>query len=151
LPAPERPVISLVGDAAFAMNGFEVHTAVEHQVPVVWIVLNNGGHGMVYHGERIQFGGRFVSSRFSRPIDVARTAESLGALSYVVEAPDRLGEALAGALKSGRPAVIDARVDIEACPPTANRFETLDRFMGKKEPVPPKPPAPSDDPRNVCF
>jgi acetolactate synthase-1/2/3 large subunit len=131
LAAPERPVIALVGDAAFAMNGLEVHTAVEHDVPVVWLVLNNGGHGMVYHGERIQFQGKFVSSKFSRPIDVARLAESLGALAYTVEEPGQLAGALRDALKSGRPAVIDARVDLEACPPTANRFKTLDRFLGK--------------------
>ena len=130
LAAPEKPVIALVGDAAFAMNGMEVHTAVENEVPVVWIVLNNGGHGMVYHGERIQFKGKFVSSKFSRPIDVARLAESLGALACRVEEPNQLAGALGAALKSGRPAVIDARVDLEVCPPTARRFETLDRFLG---------------------
>ena len=133
LAAPGLPVIALVGDAAFAMNGMEVHTAVEHEVPVVWIVLNNGGHGMVYHGERVQFKGKFVSSKFSRPIDVARLAESFGALAYTVEEPNQLAGALRAALRSGRPAVIDARVDLEACPPTANRFETLDRFLGEIE------------------
>lgn len=131
LAAPERPVIALVGDAAFAMNGLEVHTAVENEVPVVWIVLNNGGHGMVYHGERIQFQGKFVSSKFTHPIEVARLAESLGALAYTVTEPNQLAKALRSALKSGRPAVIDARVDLEACPPTAKRFETLERFLGR--------------------
>lgn len=133
LAAPGRPVVCLAGDAAFAMNGFEVHTAVENDIPVVWLILNNGGHGMVYHGERVQFKGKFVSSKFSRPINVAGLAESLGALAYVVEKPDELAGILSAALKAGRPAVIDARVDLEAVPPTANRFETLDRFMGKKE------------------
>src|SRR5262249_39260124 len=46
LAAPGRRAVALVGDAAFAMNGFEVHTAVEEHLPVIWIVLNNNGHGM---------------------------------------------------------------------------------------------------------
>ncbi|MDD5657345.1 MAG: thiamine pyrophosphate-binding protein, partial [Elusimicrobia bacterium] len=131
LAAPQRPVISLVGDGAFAMNGLEVHAAVEHKIPVIWLVLNNGGYGMVYHGERAQFGGKFVSSRFSRPIQVAAMAESLGALSFSVDAPGQLAAALDAALRSDRPAVIEARVDLEAAPPTAGRFATLDRFLGK--------------------
>ncbi|MFH2203912.1 MAG: thiamine pyrophosphate-binding protein [Elusimicrobiota bacterium] len=131
LAAPERPVIAIVGDASFAMNGFEVHTAVENDVPVVWLVLNNGGLGMVYHGERIQFGGKFVTSRFAKPMDVAAMARAMGAQAHVVEKPDELQGVLRSALKSGRPTVIDARVDIEACPPTADRFRTLDKFMGK--------------------
>src|SRR5262249_24076204 len=56
LAAPDKPVIALVGDSAFAMNGMEVHTAVEHDVPVIWIVLNNSGHGMIFHGERLLLG-----------------------------------------------------------------------------------------------
>lgn len=132
LAAPDRPVIALVGDAAFAMNGLEIHTAVEHDIPVIWIVLNNGGHGMVYHGERIQFGGEFVTSRFKRPIDIAALARSMGANAAVVDTPGDLPNALQEAIRSQRPTVIDARVDIEACPPTAERFRTLDRFIGKK-------------------
>ena len=64
---------------------------------------------------------------------MARPAESFGALAYTVEEPNQLAGALRAALRSGRPAVIDARVDLEACPPTANRFETLDRFLGEIE------------------
>lgn len=137
LAAPERPVIALSGDAAFAMNGFEVHTAVEHDIPVVWLVLNNGGHGMVYHGERLLFGGKFVSSRFSRPLDIAGMAESFGALSFAVEKPGELGPALRAALSSGRPAVIDARVDLETCPPMGPRLETIVKFMGPASPPEP--------------
>ena len=79
LAAPDRPVIALVGDAAFAMNGTEVHTAVENDVPVIWVVMNTGGHGMVCHGERIQFRGKFSTGKFRYPLDIAGLAQAMGA------------------------------------------------------------------------
>lgn len=129
LAAPERPVIALVGDAAFAMNGMEVHTAVEWGVPVIWIVMNNGGHGMVCHGERLQFKGKFSTGKFRRPLDIAGMAESMGALGLRVEKPGELAGALTAAQRSLRPTVIDVRTDPEAMPPLAMRIETLDRFF----------------------
>ncbi|HEY6077963.1 MAG TPA: thiamine pyrophosphate-binding protein, partial [Polyangiaceae bacterium] len=50
LAAPGRRAVALVGDAAFAMHGAEVHSAAEQGLPVVWVVLDNGGHGMVHQG-----------------------------------------------------------------------------------------------------
>ncbi len=129
LAAPGRPVVALVGDAAFAMNGMEIHAAVELGLPVVWVVLNNGGHGMVYHGERKQFNGKFVSSKFRSPIDAAGVARGLGALGLSAETPAEFGSALSRALEHKGPAVIDARTDIELAPPMAMRIETLDRFF----------------------
>jgi len=129
LAAPSRNVVALVGDGAFAMNGMEVHTAVEQQIPVVWVVMNNAGHGMVCHGERLQFKGKFSTGRFRCPLDVAAMAEAMGALGFRVERPGELARTLREALASGRPAVIDARIDPEEMPPLALRIETLDRFF----------------------
>ncbi len=129
LAAPERPVVAFVGDAAFAMNGMEIHTAVDHSVPVVWVVANNGCHGMVYHGERAQFGGKFVSSKFRKPLDIAAIAEGMGALALRAEKPEDLPKAFKTALGTGRPVVIDARIDPEESPPMRLRIEALDKFF----------------------
>lgn len=53
LAFPDRPIVSLVGDGAFLMNGFEVATAVNYNIPVIWVVLNNAMLGMVHHGRRL--------------------------------------------------------------------------------------------------
>lgn len=129
LAAPDRPVVAFLGDAAFAMNGMEIHTAVDHEVPVVWIVANNGGHGMVYHGEKRQFGGKFVSSRFRKPIEVARVAEGLGARVAKVERPDDIGGAIKSALSHAGPTVIEVVIDAEEMPPMRMRIETLAKFF----------------------
>ncbi len=138
LAAPERPVIAIVGDAGFLMNGMEVHTACDHNIPVVWLIQNNGGHGMVYHGEKRQFGGRFQHSLFHQPVDFCKLAESLGAAAFRVTRPGELRGALEGALASGRPAVIDAIVDVEEFPPVGSRMKALDKFFEEMNASPPE-------------
>ena len=129
LAAPDKPVISLVGDASFAMNGMEVHTAVENDIPVIWVVLNNSGHGMVHHGERIQFKGKFSTAEFKHRLDVAGLAKTMGADSVRIDKPDELLQALQQALKNNRPVVLDVRVNINALPPMGLRLATLDKFF----------------------
>lgn len=127
LAHPNRPVVALVGDAAFAMNGMEVHTAVEHDVPVIWVVINNGGHGMIYHGERMQFGGKFVSSVFRQPIDIAGIARAMRARSVRVEHPGELGDVIRQAILAGGPAVIDVTTELSEAPPMGSRVQALER------------------------
>lgn len=127
LARPDRPVVAVVGDAAFAMNGMEVHAAVEHRVSVVWVVANNGGHGMIHHGARAQFGGRVPSSVFHRPLDVAGIARGLGARSVRVERPGELERAVRWATEVGGAVVIDAVTDLEEAPPMGGRVDSLER------------------------
>lgn len=125
LADPSRPTVALVGDAAFLMNGTEVHTAVENDVPVVWVVVNNGGHGMIYHGERMLYGDAFVSSVFSRRLDVAAFARALGAASFPVAGPGELGPALREALRLRAPCVIDVATDLHEVPPMGARVAAI--------------------------
>lgn len=78
LAAPDKTVVTLVGDGAFLMTGTEVHTAVEYGIAVIWIILNNSGHGMVYNGETLIY-GKPVLSQFETRVDFAEFATSLGA------------------------------------------------------------------------
>ena len=131
LAAPHRPVAALVGDGDFAMNGMEVHTAVENDIPVIWVVLNNGGFGMVHLGETRQFKGKFNTGLFRRPLDIVKMAEALGALAFKAERPGEVEKFIRMGLAADRPTVIDARIDANACPPAAVRIETLERFFNK--------------------
>ncbi len=131
LAAPHRPVAALVGDGAFAMNGMEVHTAVENDIPVIWVVLNNGGYGMVHLGETMQFKGKFNTALFKQPLDIAKMAEALGALAFKAERPGDVEKFVRMGLAANRPTVIDARTDVNAFPPAAVRLETLERCFNK--------------------
>jgi acetolactate synthase-1/2/3 large subunit len=132
LAAPDQHVVALVGDAAFAMNGMEVHTAVDHKIPVIWVVLNNHGHGMVYHGEKMILGEHLNACKFNVPIDVAALAFALGATSFKVDTPSDFRSALERALTINGPCVIDATIDAEEVPYLlARRASTVARLFEK--------------------
>ncbi|MBI5246261.1 MAG: thiamine pyrophosphate-binding protein [Elusimicrobia bacterium] len=131
LAAPGRPVIAVVGDGGFAMAGMEVSTAVTENVPVVWIVLNDSRLNAVHHGQTLQYAGRTIGTEFHR-MDVAGVAAALGAWSRRVDRPGDIAAAVADAFASGRPAVIDARIDAEEVPPIHSRVRALDKlFVGE--------------------
>lgn len=131
LAAPGRRAVALTGDAAFAMHGFEVHVAVELGLPIVWVVLDNGGHGMIQQGERMAFGEDAGFYAFHRRIDAAGVARSFGAVGLSVDDVPGLQAALRDALAGDRPTVIDARIDPSVVAPTLERrARSVAEFFG---------------------
>ena len=116
LAAPDRPVIAIVGDGCFLMNGMEVATAVSHNIPVVWIVFNNAKLGLVHELQKFSLGEKTVSTVFNR-VDLAKVAEGLGAQGFTIERPGELSKILPQALGSGKPTVIDVIIDANEVPP----------------------------------
>jgi acetolactate synthase-1/2/3 large subunit len=130
LAAKGRRSVALVGDAAFAMNGLEVHTAVEERLPIVWVVLNNNGHGMVHQGDQLMRGRDLGASQFKHPLDSAAIGRALGARGVRVTTPAELQRALVDAFLHDGPSVLDVVIDPEEIAPTlARRVQTLANFM----------------------
>ncbi len=106
LRAPEKPVVAFVGDGGFLMNGGELITACARELPVIYLIANNGSYGTIrLHQEKI-YPQRVVATDLANP-DFARMAESFGALGLRVDSPDQVRPALAKALESHGPAVLD--------------------------------------------
>jgi acetolactate synthase-1/2/3 large subunit len=123
LAAPERPVVSLCGDGAFMMNASAVLTAVEYQIPVVWLVWNNFGYCAIRDQQSGYFGkNREIATSFNDvngnlySADYAMMARSMGAVGETVEKPADLAPRLEAAIASGRPTVLDVRIDREIRP-----------------------------------
>lgn len=120
---PERPVVVFTGDAGFWYHIGELETQVRWNIPSVTLVNNNGGGNQSKRGFDRVYGGE--SNNRSRelwtynPMNFAKIAEDIGALGIRVEKPSEIGPALAKAIASKRPAVIDVATDIEALAPTA--------------------------------
>jgi acetolactate synthase-1/2/3 large subunit len=122
--------VALVGDGCFQMAGMEIATAVQYNLPVVWVVLNDARLNMVYQGTQGAYGEAVVNTTLS-PIDCAKVAEGLGAVGFRVDDPAELDGAIAQALACGRPAVIDVAIDPDLQPSMAGRIEAIRHYEGR--------------------
>lgn len=103
------PVVAVEGDSAFGFCGMELETICRYQLPVVTVILNNGG---VYRGDGVN-----PASSDPSPSTLMLGArhelliEAFGGKGYRVTTPAELTAALTEALASGRPALIDCQID----------------------------------------
>jgi len=114
--APERTVICFSGDGDFLMSGQELATAVQYELPVVILVVDNGMYGTIRMHQERHFPGRVVGTDLVNP-DFAAYARAFGAHGETVERTDEFPDALERALAAGRPAVLALRIDPEAINP----------------------------------
>ena len=105
---PERQVVAVCSDGGYGMSMNAMLTAYEEQIPVVAVILNNNALGWVKHG----MGPRAVASDFA-DFDFAAIARSFGCGGIRVDHPTRLDAALAEALDSGVPFVVDVRTSLD--------------------------------------
>jgi acetolactate synthase-1/2/3 large subunit len=129
LAAPSRAVAAVVGDGGFLMLPSTVATAVQYDLPAVWIVWNNGGFISIrdqqrgYFGPEIATSFTYAASGEPYRCDFAAMARAMGADGMRAQTPGDLGAALKAALDSGRPTVIDVPVDAEVPQPAVATWE----------------------------
>jgi len=129
LGAPDRQVVDVVGNASFTMLCKEVNTATAYNIPVVWFILNDKNLGMIIQGQKFGYGmwepERYIVTQ-SYVMDFAKFAEACHAYGQVVERPTEIKDALKSAFDSGKPSILDVRIDPDEVPPGAlKRFEPL--------------------------
>ena len=107
---PGTPVVSLSGDGGFAMTMSELETAARHGADVVAIVLDNARQGTIRMHQEARFPGRVIATELGAT-DLASVARGLGLGGYLVQDRSDFEPALRSALSSGRPSVIQVRMD----------------------------------------
>lgn len=135
--APERPVVAIVGDGGFLMNGQEVACAVNYNRPVIWIILNDSGYGMIDHGRKMRGIKNGFATRFNK-VDFVKMAQALGAEGIALSKPGELTSSLMdNVIASGRPTVIDVEIDENEAPPIQSRIKALENIheTNKKDAV----------------
>ncbi|HSN20931.1 MAG TPA: thiamine pyrophosphate-binding protein [Usitatibacter sp.] len=120
---PERKVVCFSGDGDFLMSGQELATAVQHEAPVVILVINNGMYGTIRMHQERHYPGRVVGTELHNP-HFAAYARSFGAVGEIVEDTAQFGPAMERSLAANKPAVIDIRIDPQAITPNT----TLDKI-----------------------
>jgi len=144
LAAPDRPCVSICGDGGFTMTPHVLCTAVEYDIPAVWVVWNNFAWAAIRDIQYGLFEGRELGTAFYKgenrePYnpDFAAMARSCGVDSATITHSRDLAEALEHAIKQNKPYLLDVHVDAEIRPPATGTWELPP--IPHKEPVFGKP------------
>ncbi len=115
LAFPERPVVCFTGDGSLQMNIQELATAVEQQVPVKIVVLNNQSLGLVRQQQRLFYEQHYFASSYGIAIDFAAIARGFGmeAVDLRGGGVDEQAELLRQAMRQPGPCLINVPIDIE--------------------------------------
>ncbi|MEV7614237.1 thiamine pyrophosphate-binding protein [Streptomyces sp. NPDC089799] len=111
---PDRTVVVGCGDGCYALSGFELMTAVENDLPVIWVIFDDGEFKLIKLFQLVTY-GESALTEFRNP-DWAAYARACGADGHRVETLEEFEDAFRTALASGRPTVIDARITRWAVP-----------------------------------
>lgn len=112
---PDKLVVSGSGDGCYLMSGFELLTAVEHQIPVIWIIFNNGEYNVIKKF-LLDIYDRQAFMQFRTP-DFVKFAEACGADGYRVTRIEEFQPVLKKAIEQNAPCLIDVSVDPDVYPP----------------------------------
>lgn len=130
LAAPERACVAVCGDGGFMMRPDVLCTAVEYDLPAVWLVWNNFAYGAIRDIQTGLLAKREIATSFVREAtgqlynpDFVALARACGAEGLRVERARDLPGALEHALASGRPFVVEVRVDRDVRPPSVGTWE----------------------------
>jgi thiamine pyrophosphate-dependent acetolactate synthase large subunit-like protein len=111
---PHRTVVVGCGDGCYAMSGFELMTAVENDLPVIWVIFNDAEFKLVKLYQLANYAKTGLVEL--APPDFAAYARACGADGYRVDSIEEFEDAYGAALASRRPTVIDATITRWALP-----------------------------------
>lgn len=130
LAAPDRPCVAICGDGGFTMTPHVLCTAVEYDIPCIWVVWNNFAWGAIRDIQYGMFGGREIGTAFYQgenrePYnpDFAALARACGVYGVTVTRSEDFKGALEHAIALGQPALIDVHVDAEVRPPATGTWQ----------------------------
>src|SRR4051812_8051127 len=128
--APDRPCVSVCGDGAFFMHANVLGTAVEYDLPIVWVVWNNYAYASIRGLQRGYLGGRELATDFHDPKtgqrynpDFAAMARSAGVEGVRVDRAGDIGNAIRKGIAANKPYLIDVDIAADINPAGAGIWE----------------------------
>ncbi|WAC47782.1 thiamine pyrophosphate-binding protein [Asticcacaulis sp. SL142] len=113
---PDVPVVTFAGDGCFLMNGNEFATAVQYDIPVIIIVIDNGMWGTIRMHQEREYPHRPIGTDLKNP-DFAAYARAFGGHGEAVRTTAEFAPAFKRAQASGKPAIIHCFIDPQAITP----------------------------------
>jgi acetolactate synthase I/II/III large subunit len=115
LACPNRLVVDIAGDGSIQMNIQEIATAVEHDLPVKILILNNGCLGMVRQWQQLFYDRVYAFTELNHEPDFVKLAEAYGALGLRATKPEEVEPLLRKGLSIRKPVIMDFHVEKEEC------------------------------------
>jgi acetolactate synthase-1/2/3 large subunit len=113
IACPQKTVVDIAGDGSIQMNIQEMATAVQYELPVKIVILNNGYLGMVRQWQELFYGRRYSATRIATAPDFVKLAEAYGAVGLRAERPEEVIPVLTQGLSIKRPVIMDFVVEAE--------------------------------------
>ncbi|NOD77874.1 thiamine pyrophosphate-binding protein [Ruegeria sp. HKCCD4332] len=110
---PDRPAVAVMGDGAVGYTMIEIQTAIQHNLPITIVVLDNQAWGAEKAYQQEFYGGRLLGSEIQSP-RFDKFAELCGGKGIWVDGPGGMGPALQKAIASNETTVIQAKIDPSA-------------------------------------
>jgi len=124
LACPGEPIVCITGDGSLLMSGQEMTVALQHQLPVVFIILNDSSLGMVKHGQLL--GGAENIGHQLPAVDFSEMARAMGVVGYrIKQSQDLLNLNIQTICSRNGPTVLDVLIDPDEVPPMDMRIKTL--------------------------
>jgi acetolactate synthase-1/2/3 large subunit len=127
LARPDSKVLAVVGDGAFLMNSQEIETAVRERIPLVVLIWEDGGYGLIEWKMDLELGEHYYV-KFGNP-DIVKYAESFGAKGYRITSADELLPTLKAALAEDGVSLIACPVDYSENLRLTDRLGELDETL----------------------
>lgn len=127
---PARPVVCFAGDGDFQMTGQELATAVQYKLDVIVLVINNNMLGTIRMHQERHYPERTIATDLVNP-DFAALARAYGAFGETVERTEDFAAAFERARASGKPAVLELKLDPEALTPRQSLSEIRAEGLAK--------------------
>jgi len=134
IAAPEKIVISVLGDGGFQMNPQELAVIREHNLPVKIVIINNMALGMVRQWQELFYEKRYAHSQIPGQPDFVKLAEAYGIKGYRIQTNEEANTILDEVLHNNEPVVLDFRVE-----PGENVYPMIPAGKGLHEMVGAKP------------
>ncbi len=109
IAAPGKRVIHIAGDGGFKMTGAELYTVAAHRLPVISVIVNNSGLGMIRQLQHAFFDKRYTACELPA-VDFTAFAAAFGIGAATADTPQEFAAAFAAALASPGPRVIVANI-----------------------------------------
>ncbi|MBB3769677.1 acetolactate synthase-1/2/3 large subunit [Angulomicrobium tetraedrale] len=128
---PERTVVAVAGDGDFLMTGQEFATAVQYDIPIVVVLIDNGMYGTIRMHQEREFPARVYATTLKNP-DFAAYARAFGGFGITVETDEAFAPAIDAAFASEKPAIVHVKLDPEAITPVASLSAIREKALAAK-------------------